>query len=297
MALKLSKADATAVNAAMANTEDGAGLGFKEFVGCRVVRDATAAIKNMRNRYPDLSDRELEWTTRFGWLSDWPNGWYLRGVARRLATGNLEEFGLFLRMHVRQAVLNHAENGDEFTEVWPLLVALAIDDQPAVDEFVRVGTFPLEAGHPDSVRIFNGVHAVLRSRIAEWRQMPKGRGREKKPAWIEGIVACLEGIAARDACNVAAGLEQHLEGFRKGFRINPLEKIISHTAHGLYRLAASVDPDLVATFDHCQGLPWDAEFHDWLSRPRRTLALSDFGDCPKPLADAFVTLKRPSWVR
>jgi len=297
MTLKISKVDASAVSAAMADTETGAGAGFREFVAYWVGRDVAAAVKNRRPRYPDLTDRELEWSARFDQLSDWPNGWYLRGVARRLATGNLDEFGLFLQMHVRQAVLNHTANDNEFTEVWPLLVALAIDDRAAVEEFVRVGTFPLEAGHPDSVRIFNDVHAILRSRTAEWQRMAKDRGREKKPAWLAGILACLEGIAARNAPQVAAGLEQHLEGFRKGVRINPLEKIIAHTAHGLYRLAADVDPDLVATFDHRRGLPWDAEFHDWSTRPRRALSASDFGNCPEPLVAAFVTLKRPSWVR
>lgn len=297
MALKLSKADANAVNAAMANTEDGAGAGFQEFVAYWSGRDATASIKNQRPRYPDLTDRELEWNFRFGRLSDWPNGWYLRGVARRLATGNLDEFGLFLQMHVRQAVLNHSADDDEFTSVWPLLVALAIDDKAAVEEFIRVGTVPLKSGHSDTVRIFNGVHALLRSGTAKSKRTPKAQGQEKKPAWIDGIVACLEGIAAHDASQVAAGLEQHLEGFRKGVRINPLEKIISHTAHGLYRLAAGIDPDLVSTFDHRRGLPWDAEFHEWLSGPRRALSASDFGTCPKPLTAAFVTLKRPKWLR
>lgn len=297
MALKLSKADVNAVNAAMANTEDGAGAGFQEFVAYWVGRDATAAVKNLRPRFTDLTDRELEWNARFGWLSDGPNGWYLRGVTRRLATGNLDEFGLFLQMHVRQAVLNHIANDDEFTDIWPLLVALAINDRAAVDGFIRVGTFPLESGHPDAVRIFNSVHAILRSRTAEWKRMPKSRGQEKKPAWIDGIVTCLEGIAAHDASQVATGLERHLEGFRKGVRINPLEKIISHTAHGLYQLAAGVDPNLVMTFDHDRGLPWDAEFHDWLSGSRRELSANDFGNCPKPLVAAFVTLKRPEWVR
>jgi hypothetical protein len=297
MALKLSKADAKAVDAAMADTQRGAGAGFREFIEHWAGRDPTAAVKNLRPRHPDLTDRELEWNARFGWLSDWPNGWYLRGVARRLATGNLDEFGLFLQMHVRQAVLNHSADDDEFTSVWPLLVALAIDDKAAVEEFIRVGTFPLKSGHPDTVRIFNGVHALLRSGTAKSKRTPKAEGQEKKPAWIDGIVACLEGIAARDPAKVAAGLEQHLEGFRKGGRINPFEKIISHTAHGLYRLAAGIDPDLVAAFDPRRGLPWDAEFHDWLSGPRRALSASDFGNCPTPLAAAFVTLKRPKWVR
>ena len=125
MTLKLSKADASAVSAAVANTEDGAGASFQEFVAYCVGRDVTAAVKNQRPRHPDLTDRELEWNVRFGRLSDWPNGWYLRGVARRLATGNLDEFGLFLQMHVRQAILNHTTSDSEYTDVWPLLVVLA----------------------------------------------------------------------------------------------------------------------------------------------------------------------------
>ena len=294
--MRLAKSDAAIVTEAMANTKDGAGLGFPDYVAYWLKRDAQPAIKNIRSRYPALTDQELEWKTRFDWISDWPNGWYLRGMARRLATGDIAEFSLFMQMYVRQSLLNLTANEDEFTEVWPLFHALAIQDQPTVDQYVKIATFPLKEGHPDTRLIYNCVHALLCARVSQGKTMLKKRSAGKTPDWIEGIIACMQGVIAHDASQVAVGMEQHLQGFRKATRINPLEKIISLVAHGLYRLAERIDPDLVAQVDIARDLPWDREFHDWSSIRVPTLSLTDFGKCPGPLAMAFVALDRPSWV-
>jgi hypothetical protein len=294
--MKLPKAYAKAVEEAMANDRDRANLAFDHFVAHWLERDAHDAIANTRTQYPDWSDEDLELAVRFGWISDWPNGWYLRGMARRLATDDLDEFGLFIQMHVRQAILNHVANGDEFTDVWTLLPAIAIGDDLAIDRYVDIATFPLSKGHPDTRTIYNGIHAILRSHASELEKLRRKRLSEKKPAWINGIVACLQGIVSQDSSQVASGIEQHLEGFRKGYRINSLEKIVSLEAHGLFRLAERIDGDLVKDFDPERGLPWDRDFHAWSSITRPTLAIEHFGSCPKPLAEAFVTLKRPQWA-
>jgi hypothetical protein len=294
--MKLSKSNATVVQDAMANTRDGAGLSFREFIAYWIKYDVKPAVKNLRGRHATLSDQELEWKARFGWISDWPNGWYLRGMARRLSTDNLDEFGLFLQMHVRQAVLNHTSDEDEFTEVWPLLHALAIRDTSAIDRFIKNASFPLKAGHPDTRLIFNCVQALLRSDTSKAKALLKKRASGKTPAWLEGMIDCLEGILAEDAAQVASGLEQHLDGFKKASKINPLEKIISLEAHGLYRLAERIDPKLVAEVDTQRKLPWDQDFHDWSSSHQPVLTMTEFGRCPRPLASAFVNFERPEWM-
>ena len=294
--MKLAKSDLTAVNEAMRNIKDGAGLSFEEFIACWMKRDAKPAIFNTRNRYPKLTDQELEWKIRFGWISDWPNGWLLRGVARRFATGNLDEFGSFVQMHARQAILNHCANEDEYTDIWPLLTAIAIQDEPAITHFVKNATFPIKTGHADTRHIYNCVLALLGSRTSELEKLIKKRPTEKRPDWLEGIVACLAGVISQDASQVASGLEAHLKGFKKAKRINPLEKIISLEAHGLYRLVERIDPKLLANCDIQRTLPWDRAFHDWSCENQPKFTKKDFARCPEPLAKAFVTLNRPAWM-
>jgi hypothetical protein len=217
-------------------------------------------------------------------------------MARRLATDDLNEFGLFIQLHVRQAILNHDADEDESTDVWTLLPAIAIGDDLAIDRDVDIATFPLSRGHSDTRTIYNGVHAILRGEDSELEKLRRKRVSEKKPAWIRGIVACLQGIVTGDSSRVAFGIEQHLDGFRKGFRIDRLEKIISLEAHGLYRLAERIDGGLVRDFDTERRIPWDREFHAWSSTTRPALAIEHFGICPKPLAAAFVNLDRPEWA-
>jgi hypothetical protein len=76
-----------------------------------------------------------------------------------------------------------------------------------------------------------------------------------------------------------------------------LEKIVSLAAHGLYRLAEQIDPTLVRDVDTERALPWDQEFHIWSTNSRPRLTVKHFGKkCPKPVAEAFVKLKRPEWA-
>lgn len=291
--MKLPKAYAEAVAEAMAEDSDQANLTFDGYVAYWLQQDAQSAIANNRAEYPDWPDEHLELNFRFEWISE---GWYERGMARRLATDDLEEFGLFIQMHVRQAILNHTADEDEFVDVWTLLPAIAIGDDLAIERYIAIATFPLTNGHPVVRTIYNGIHAILRSHASEVEKLRRKQLSEKKPAWLKGIVECLQGIVSQDSSRVASGIEQHLKGFRKSDRITPLEKIVSLEAHGLYRLAERIDPNLVQEFDTERGLPWDKDFHLWSSTTQPALAVEHFGNCPKPLSAAFVTLERPAWA-
>ena len=73
------------------------------------------------------------------------------------------------------------------------------------------------------------------------------------------------------------------------------EKPISIEAHGLYRLAQKIEPELLAKFDPLTALPWDAEFHAWTTANAAELLASDFGYCPDKFLRPFLTSKRPKW--
>jgi hypothetical protein len=275
-------------------------LSFNEFIEQWTERDPASAIANVQKSHPKWPAKFLPLYIQFGWISDIPDGWYLRGVARRIVMDDLDDFGLFIQMHVRQCVLNHDPGGgDEALEIWSLLKALAIADDDAIELWLARSTFPMTHGHPDTVTIYNGVQAILRSNKSQQTALLKAKSSEKKSEWLSGKIECLQGIVSGKPKVVASGLERHLAGFRKAFRLSTLEKLISLDAHGLYRLAERVDPELVEDFDTNRELPWDREFHEWSNEWRPTLAIDHFGKCPKALASAFVTLENPPppWTR
>jgi hypothetical protein len=275
-------------------------LSFDEFIEQWTKRDSATAVANVKKSHPKWPAKFLPFYVQFGWISDNPDGWYLRGVARRFAMDDLDDFGLFIQMHVRQHVLNHDPGGDdEALEIWGLLKALAIADDEAIDLYLSRLTFPVTYGHPDTMAIYNGVQAILRSDNSQQTALLKAKRSKNKPDWLSGTIECLQGIVSGQPKIVASGLERHLAGFRKAPRLSSLEKLISLDAHGLYRLAERVDPELVKAVDAHRDLPWDRDFHEWSNEWRPSLAIDHFGNCPKELAQVFVKLENPppTWTR
>jgi hypothetical protein len=297
--MKLPKNKASDVAAAMLNEHTEARLSFKEFIAYWMQYDATEGIANTRVNYPKLTEKGpemwLELKYRFESIGDYPTGWYLRAIPRRAATGNLEEFGRFIQMQVRQMVLFQCVHGSSYTHIFELLLALAIGDDPAIERFLATATFP-ESGHDKFTIIYNGVHALLREDAAEIDRLRKAKISKSTPTWAKGQVHCLQGIAERDASRVAAGIDEHLNGFYKAGWIDPMEKILSLQAHGMYRLAERIDPKLVRKFNTERDVPWDREFHAWSTGRGPALTVGDFGDCPQELCTPFVTLEIPPWL-
>jgi hypothetical protein len=295
--MQLPKQYAAAVAKAMLYEETM--LSFKEFIAYWLQYDAREAIANTRINYPKLTEKGpekwLELKCRFDWICDYPTGWYLRAIPRRAATGNLDEFGRFIQMQVRQMVLHQCAHASSYTRVFDLLLALAIGDDPAIELFLATATFPVSVGGHFKI-IYNGVHALLREDAAEIDRLRKTKISKTTPTWAKGQVHCLQGIAECDASRVAAGIDEHLSGFYKAGWIDPMEKILSLQAHGMFRLAERIDPKLVRKFNTERDLPWDREFHAWSTGRAPKLAVGDFGDCPQELCAPFVTLKIPEWL-
>lgn len=294
--MKLPKWAADAVQEAMTSQRREARYNFQEFIQQEVERDVQPAVENTREYRPELSDEELRLNVLFGWISDGMWGWCVRGVARRFYIGDVEEFALFLQMQVRQAALNHLANYDEYIDIWQLLPALAIRDDATVKLFMEVATYPLTSGHVDTRDIYNGVHAILRDDAKGMDAIARKKLSKSSPTWLTGIIRCLQGIVSEDARLVASGIDEHLVGYRRSYRGDPLEKVVSLHAHGLYRLAQTANSKLVADIDVARQLPWDAQLHEVASGRWETLRVDHFGECPRELAETFVTLKRPRWV-
>ncbi|HWB08176.1 MAG TPA: hypothetical protein VG826_02940 [Pirellulales bacterium] len=292
LSMKLPKQSASAVVEAMSREETK--LSFEGFVAHWLQYDARQGIANWRERHPTWPEKWLERRYRFLLICDPLNGWYLRGIARRAATGDLDEFGLFIQMQVRQAVMLQPAADNSATDVNELLLpALAIGDQPAIERHLAKATFPKPGAH---MVVYNGVQALLRDDPAEIDRLRKAKVPKSTSARTKGLVHCLQGIAAGDASRVAAGIEEHLNGFYKAFCIDPIEKILSLDAHAMFRLAERIDPKLTLEFNTDRDVPWDREFHAWSTDWLPTLAVDHFGDCPEDLCAPFVTLEIPPWL-
>lgn len=124
-----------------------------------------------------------------------------------------------------------------------------------------------------------------------WAEMAKG----KKPPWLIAWYVVLKAIADRDPTAVADGLQEFLARYRHVNR--DLDAVINFDAHGLYRLAESLDPELVAGFDTQQGRPWDAEFHAWSAANRDPLSGVDLSGVSAELHQLVIEGSPPDWIQ
>lgn len=296
--MKLTKADRSAIDETLSNPDWKIDLSFADYIRQLYEEGqeflARKVVNTREHLHPDWPDEWIEKNCTCT-LLHWNLHEVMRGVARRFINGDVGELALHLQMFVRYAALGHQANESEYIDIWRLLPALAIDDNAAVERFVELATFPIVDSHPDVRVIYNGVHAILRSDDQELEKL-RAFTVSKQPAWLGGMIVCLQGIADIDPSRVATGHEQHLAGFRRSFRSNQLEKIISFEAHGLYRLAQRVNPDLVQDIDTQRGLPWDREFHAWTTNNKVSIKLEHFPNWPKELASVFVDLVPVPWL-
>ncbi len=124
-----------------------------------------------------------------------------------------------------------------------------------------------------------------------WSEMTKG----KKPPWLTAWYVVLKAMSDRDPSAFAEGLQEFLGRFR---RLNQdHDAVINFDAHGLYRLAESLDPKLVAQFDTQQSYPWDPEFHAWCDANPDPLLGLDLSEISTNLHQVVIERNPPIWMQ
>jgi len=272
-------------------------LSFEDYIGSCMQRDPTQAIENRRRECPNWPDEWLEGHVRFRWISD-HNGWLTRGVARRIVSGDFDELQLFLEMHVRSRFLwysNYAKNQEEYLEIWPLLVALAINDRITIQRHTEFATFPLvKSRGGEAARLFNAVHLLLREPTSTKIADLDLRTSKSTASWLKGCLEFIEACVRHDPTMAQNAFDAIVDGYRKSSQINLMEKAIAFCAHGLLRVAERVSPDLRVSHPTGTSLPWDAELHAAAAN-RELLSRDHFPGVPSWLVNSFVDLRPLPW--
>ncbi|MCC9603354.1 hypothetical protein LOC67_22625 [Stieleria sp. JC731] len=256
-------------------------------------RDPSRAIENQRRKHPDWPSEWLEGRVRLRWICD-GNGWLIRGVSRRILSGDVDELQLFLEMHVRSRFHWYYKNDEEYTEIWELLTALAIDDHVTTKGHLKTATFPLvKSRGGEAARLFNAVHQLLRDPETSIEHLDL-HTTKSCATWL---CACLEFISAlvrRSQNDVEIALNAILTGYRRTPQINLMEKAIAFCAHGLFRLGHLTAPEFVIEPPTEPSLPWDAALYK-ASKDRQIISHEHFSNLPKWLVSSIVDLKPLPW--
>jgi hypothetical protein len=244
-----------------------------------------------------MSSRELVW---FGFTL-LGLAYHLKGVAiaRRFALDDPSELGRGL------AVLNRLREIGERLDSPSLragfeydrqLEACALHDFHLAREYT-LGQRPGRHAIPDNYELADvGVTSILQRNDATLEVAVAEMSRRKVRPWMQGIYACVAGIAARNPAKLQAGLRLHLDGMRALRQKDDLDEAIVLNAHGLYRLAEWVSPELVAGCDLELPLPWDGAFHAWCEANLKPLTSLDLTFISPEIHEAIVN-GPPTWLQ
>lgn len=278
---------------AIANPHLEYSLTFEQFIASCMERDPSRAIENQRRKHPDWPSEWLEGRVRLRWICD-GNGWLVRGVARRILAGDVDELQLFLEMHVRSRLHWYYKNHEEYTEIWELLTALAIDDHVTTKGHMNIATFPLvKSRGGEAARLFNAVHQLLRDPNTCISDLDL-RTTKSCTTWLCACLDFIGAISQRNPNDAQIALNAMLAGFRRTPQINLMEKVIAFCAHGLFRLARLTAPELALEPPTDPSLPWDSELYS-ASKDRQIISHDYFPNVPKWLVSSIVDLNRLPW--
>ena len=248
---------------------------------------------NLVERHPELSGEQIDTLLSFQHLNA---DLKKTAIARRFALEDPAELARGLAVCNRLHLMFFArdQGACDFKGLFDLCATReTLLAERSVDG-VRAGN----DAFPDNwERIDIAVTAILQ-KDAETLNLVTSRLPEimKVAKWIEGICTCLIGVAERQPEQVASGLAQHLTSIQKMRQKDELDGAINLNAQGLYRLCEWASPELVSGFDATQGVPWDAEFHEWCEEHPDPLAGTDLKSVSTVLHDAVLLGKPPAWL-
>jgi hypothetical protein len=174
------------------------------------------------------------------------------------------------------------------------LGALAIRDRLLVERYYQCS--PIADGPlPDDDLTTVAVDAALHRDVNRLRTITDAMSRSRDSAWMQAKYDCFCGVAKHDPDLVAKSLSLFIERVRRLRAKDELDEAVCLEAHGLYRLCEWVSPELVATFDEAQALPWDAGFHAWAQTHENPIEGVDLTVVSPILHDTLVRLEPPEW--
>ncbi|OYP35200.1 hypothetical protein [Rhodopirellula sp. MGV] len=207
------------------------------------------------------------------------------GICRRLWKDSNVELALRLSFSARHHwVASHFAGA--LDELWrPMLMALAAHDHLALNRLIELWQRSNEKPSSRSyAQICDALQAIVTGDRDLLCQTVGTFAKGNRPAYVSSVREVICSIANRDAGRFAEGMNRMLRSYRSYMFGDDVMGLIDPHAVGLYELAHKRIPEVTASFDVQQKLPWDREYFQWLQN------CDDIQDCFEPF-DA------PDWMR
>ncbi len=121
--------------------------------------------------------------------------------------------------------------------------------------------------------------------------------KRKSYAYITGINLVIQATHTSDAAAFAAGMKKMLSSFRRYMFGEEFDGLIDPFAIGIYELAKAYAPSAVEEFDTTRRLPWDAEYHQWLSGVEDVQDLYELPELPNLIEEAMTNTNPMPWAK
>jgi hypothetical protein len=191
---------------------------------------------------------------------------------RRIREDSPPDYALPLSIATRVEWLRvhfYSEGMGDFSpdDLWrPILVAAATRDRLAIERLVTM--WEGNTSKPNNrayAAICMGLQALVRRDPVALRAAVEETRKRKSYAYVTGVNMVLEAVDSGDTPGFADGLDKMLRGIKRYLFDDAAMALIDPFAIGIYELARDYSPGIVTSFDVTRELPWDSEYHAWLS--------------------------------
>lgn len=185
-----------------------------------------------------------------------------KAIAERLIDENISLMIQRIQLSARFGYLNSLTGGEQYSggydcmHVFSVLKALAVQDQYAVEAFLKRFSAPFAKGHKSTVLLCNAVYAALGHHDNLDFVTEKLRA-QKDIKFFRGMYDCLLGLILSDEEGFLQGFQAILKLNRRFASHSSMEKIVSIEAHAMYSLLVNHSKMSSSIIKSHSDFPWD----------------------------------------
>jgi hypothetical protein len=208
------------------------------------------------------------------------------GIVRRFLDNDVLQLKIGVDTSARLGLLKRTVGGTERSggydcaHIFDLMFAIAVEDWPAVEVFLRRFPSPFKVGHPSTLLLSNSLYAILHRDTSSFAQFEADLRSRSERHFFRAIYDCLIGIMAGDGTLVAEAIGRMLKWNRRQDQLNSsMKKLICLYAHALFNLCVrEFAARGTKTPTIPDALPWDGAFERFIHSDTapRTPSLFDF---------------------
>ncbi len=220
------------------------------------------------------------------------------GIARRFWKDSPIELALRLaigaRFHSISTQLIHNSHADS---LWRNILqsAAAHDWHAAKAQCQLWSESKVKPHNPSNALVCDGLTAIF-NRDRDSLHAISGKLRQSKaPSYLKAVMSAIVAVECADSNIFNDSICQMLKHCKNFMFGDDLSSLIDVHAIGLLELSRRKNKDLANLFEKNSPLPWDAEYHEWLSQVEDIADLFEIPDVPQWLLKALFELEKFAW--